>query len=555
MRLFFCLVTPITYPSCQPRYFRDMKLPLLSLVALLSAHIAFAQPFNYEIHLEPVSIDNLDGTHSYAFGQHNGKWLIIGGRKDGLHARQPFNAFPEALNNKEMMVVDPISKQVWSANMTELNQSISEQLQSTNMCFHQIEDTLYIAGGYAYSASQADHITFPYLTTIIVSQTIDAVIHNQSKTSFIKQNEDVRMAVTGGHLAEMDNELVLVGGHKFDGRYNPMGHNTYVQTYTNAVRSFMVNNSNNNPVIHSFSEIIDGVNLHRRDYNLIPQIFPDGAKGYTISSGVFQVNVDLPYLYPVDISPNGINARTSFNQYLSNYHSASATLYDTVNQINHSLFFGGMSQYYYANGTLMQDDQVPFVKTISRVSRDATDQLTEYNLPIEMPNLQGAGSEFIPVESLLMNDHDIIPIGETSDDSIMIGYIYGGIKSSSTNPFSNNTTAQTSADESVFEVWLIPTNTLGDQQVNGRHGFNTELFPNPSDGKVNVRITSPASGKGAILVMDAQGRIIHDLVINVIHKGENEVQLFEAGALSKGVYYLSFSLDDKYFDQSSLIIE
>ena len=532
-----------------------MKLPLLSIVVLLTAHIAFTQPFNYEVHLEPVSIDNLDGTHSYAFGQHNGKWLIIGGRKDGIHARQPFNAFPATFNNTEIMVADPESKEVWTNDLNELGQNLQEQLQSTNMSFHQIEDTLYIAGGYAYSTSQADHITFPYLTTIIVSQTIDAVINNQSKVNFIKQTQDTRMAVTGGHLAEMDNQLILVGGHKFDGRYNPMGHNTYVQTYTNAVRYFEVNNSSNAPVIHSYSQTIDGVNLHRRDYNLIPQIFTDGSKGHTISSGVFQVNADLPYLYPVDISPNGITAQTSFNQYLSNYHSASATLYDTVNQANHSLFFGGMSQYYYDNETLMQDDQVPFVKTMSRVSRDANNQLTEYNLPIEMPNLQGAGSEFIPVESLLMNDHDIIAIGETSDDSIMIGYIYGGIKSTSTNPFTNNVTSQTSADQSVFKVWLIPTNTVGALPINGRHGFNAELYPNPSNGVVSVRINAPSSGEGAILVMDTQGRIVQDLVINVINKGQNELQLFEPGVLSKGIYHISFSLDNKYFDQRTLVIE
>jgi len=532
-----------------------MKPQLINLVAIMWANISLAQPFNFEVHIEPVSIENLNGTHSYAFAQQNDKWLIIGGRKDGIHARQPFNAFPESDNNTEMMVIDPNSNQVWYANMSELNPSIKEQLQSTNMCFHQIEDTLYIAGGYAYSASQTDHITFPYLTTVIVSQTIDAIISNQTKASYIKQIEDVRMAVTGGHLAEMDNDLILVGGHKFDGRYNPMGHNTYVQSYTNSIRSFKVNNSSTSPIIHSYSEIVDGVNLHRRDYNLIPQVFPDGSRGYTISSGVFQVNVDLPYLYPVDITSSGITAQTSFNQYLSNYHSASATLYDTVNHANHSLFFGGMSQYHYDNEVLIQDDQVPFVKTISRVSRNSSNQLTEYNLPIEMPNLQGAGSEFIPVESLLMSDHEVIAIGETIDDSLMIGYIYGGIKSSSTNPFSNNTTSQTSADESMFKVWLIPTNTNGNQPINGRHGFSAELFPNPSSGKVSVHITSPLAGKGAILVMDAQGRIVRDLVINVINKGDNRVQLFEAGDLSTGVYHVSFSLDDKYFDQSSLIVE
>ena len=105
-----------------------MKLSLISTILLLITEITFAQPFNYEVQLEAISIENLDGTHSYAFGQNNGKWLIVGGRKDGLHARQPFNAFPATFNNTEMMVVDPESKEVWTNNLNELGQNLQEQL-------------------------------------------------------------------------------------------------------------------------------------------------------------------------------------------------------------------------------------------------------------------------------------------------------------------------------------------------------------------------------------------------------------------------------------------
>lgn len=49
--------------------------------------------FPFDVVLTPINVTGLPGLHSYAFAQHNGKWLIIGGRKDGIHARQPFNAF------------------------------------------------------------------------------------------------------------------------------------------------------------------------------------------------------------------------------------------------------------------------------------------------------------------------------------------------------------------------------------------------------------------------------------------------------------------------------
>ena len=68
--------------------------------------------FEYKVSLKPISLNNLPGLHSFAFGQHEGKWLIIGGREDGLHARQPFASFPESENNTNMYVVDKNTKSV-----------------------------------------------------------------------------------------------------------------------------------------------------------------------------------------------------------------------------------------------------------------------------------------------------------------------------------------------------------------------------------------------------------------------------------------------------------
>lgn len=335
------------------------------------------------------------GQHSFAYAQHDGKWLILGGRLDGIHARQPFNAFPENQNNKEAFVIDYENHTFWSVNLDVLPVSIFEQMQSTNMNFYQVEDTLYFIGGYAYSNTEQDHITFPSMTTIIVSEVINAIMNAGDITPFFKQIDDDIFALTGGQMGKMDGKLMIIGGHRFDGRYNPMGHATYVQSYSNAIRTFEVNNAGTQLSFSNYSEVIDPVHLRRRDYNLLPQIFEDATMGYTISSGVFQETIDLPFLYPVDIKPSGHTPSTSFNQYLSNYHGSKVAIHDAVNNQTHNLFFGGMSQYYYDNGTLVQDDQVPFVKTISRLSRYSDGSLQEFVLPVEMPALKGASSEFI----------------------------------------------------------------------------------------------------------------------------------------------------------------
>ena len=89
-----------------------MKFTLIFLGAVLLTVNSFGQQaFNFSVELEPVVISDLPGLHSYALAQHEGKWLIIGGRKDGMHARQPFTSFPTAQNNIDIYVIDINSHQ------------------------------------------------------------------------------------------------------------------------------------------------------------------------------------------------------------------------------------------------------------------------------------------------------------------------------------------------------------------------------------------------------------------------------------------------------------
>lgn len=151
---------------------------ILTLLSIFLSPFGFSQSFNYTTLLTPVQIQGFPGLHSYAYAQHNGKWLIIGGRKEGIHARQPFASFPATKNNTDIYVVDIISRQFWQAPLENLPATLKEQLSSTNINFYQQDDTLYLVGGYGYSASAADHITFPNLTTLIVSKVINEVIPN-----------------------------------------------------------------------------------------------------------------------------------------------------------------------------------------------------------------------------------------------------------------------------------------------------------------------------------------------------------------------------------------
>ena len=96
----------------------------------LFATRSFAQTgnFPFEVLLKADSVSGFNGLHSFAWGQTNGKVLLVGGRPDGIHARQPFNAFPASQNNQQLQVLDLTTKQSWSRSLAELSITLQEQL-------------------------------------------------------------------------------------------------------------------------------------------------------------------------------------------------------------------------------------------------------------------------------------------------------------------------------------------------------------------------------------------------------------------------------------------
>jgi hypothetical protein len=412
----------------------------------------FSQTAPFNVYIEPMNISGLGGLQAYAFGQHNGKWLVFGGRLDGLHRRQPFASFDVAGNNNQLIVIDPVTQQKWSAPLTSLSVGLQEQLSSTNMEFHQVGNYLYVIGGYGYNNASAARKTFDNLTAIDVPSVINAIIGATPLSSFFRQISDPQFAVTGGHLKKINNTFYLIGGNKFDGNYNPMGHATYTQVYTDAIRKFNIADNGKTLVVTHLPTITDAANLHRRDYNAVPQILPNGAEGITAFSGVFQPTVDLPFLNCVNIDSITYSVNNTFQQYYNHYHCAVLPLYSAINNEMNNVFFGGIAQFYDNSGVLVQDNNVPFVNTIARVTRNSVGTMAEYKLPVEMPALLGAGAEFIPNQRVPHFSNEVMKLDDFTADSTLVGYIYGGISSTAANIFFTNTGTQSSASSQIFKV-------------------------------------------------------------------------------------------------------
>lgn len=409
----------------------------LSVLALILVITGEAQtPF--QIKLEPILIKNFNGIQSYSWASIGDKILIIGGRTDGLHKKQPFASFRPEYNNTNLIVLDIANEKIWEKSVLELPATIADQLQSSNMEFFQVDNQLLLVGGYGYSTIKKDHITYPFLINIQVKELINAIVQHENILPHIQQLPDERMAVTGGHLGWLDNSFLLVGGQRFDGRYNPHGPDHgpgFKQVYTNEIRKFTLGSVDGKLRIEKYNSKYDSLLLHRRDYNLLPQFDQNGKEIYTIFSGVFQYDKDVPFTTLVDITAKNHQEVPAFNQEFCHYHTASLPIYSKAKNSMYSIFFGGIGQTYLDSaGNKVNDDNVPFVKTISVIER-TKGSTREITLPESMPGFFGAAAEFVPVNESNYSENRILILDRLDDKPTTVGYIIGGIDSRAQNVF------------------------------------------------------------------------------------------------------------------------
>jgi hypothetical protein len=435
-----------------------MRTILAAIVVLIAITPSFTQnsaPFT--VSLEPMIPEGFTGLQSYVWAKSGNKILLIGGRTDGLHRRQPFASFNKKYNNTDLIVLDVKTEKVWKKPVTGLPAALAAQLQSSNTEFYQQQNDLIIIGGYGYSETKRDHITHPSILKIKVKEMIDRIINNKDITPSITQLTDERMAVTGGRLNKLDNIFYLVGGQRFDGRYNPHGPDHgpgFLQEYTNQIRKFSITEKDGKIILENYIAITDTALLHRRDYNLLNQYDENGREMLTIYSGVFQYDKDLPYTTLVDITPNNHHEVENFNQQFCHYHSATLPVYNKSKKTLYTIFFGGIAQNYVDEyGVVKTDNDVPFVKHISVVERNASG-IKEYLLPGHLSGYFGAAAEFIPADETLFSNNGILQLDKTGTKALLAGYIIGGIDSRAPNVFWSNEAEPSRASPVIWKVYL-----------------------------------------------------------------------------------------------------
>lgn len=448
----------------------------LSLAANQTATVTPLSPASglpYRVELRPYDFGSatLPTLHSYAAAEYDGKWVLMAGRTNGLHdfSSNPTNNFPAEFQNRDVWVIDPVSKESWRRSLDDASSGLTEDeilsLTPTNNQFYQKGDRLYMTGGYGVK-SGGGFGTFDSLSAIDLPGMIDWVVNGtDSAASNIRQIQSDSFRVTGGDMYEIDGRTHVVFGQDFQGGYNP-GKNG---TYTKQVRSFDIVDDGTQLSISNEVSTVPEDEYRRRDLNIVPVLRPDGNSGLkeelVVLSGVFTESFGA-WTVPVEIDSTGQTSMAdptlpeTFKQGFNGYHSAKLGFYSEADDSMHQLMFGGISLQYLdeSTGQVETDEALPFVNDITSISIDSSGIYSQFHLGhfpelFDQENKRlrfGANAEFFLADGIPTFGNGVIKYDELSGET-SLGLIFGGIV---TNGPHTRQGANSSGSNMLFEVVL-----------------------------------------------------------------------------------------------------
>ncbi len=461
---------------------------------------------------DTFSIPGWPHIHSFSFATKGDKVLMVGGRKDGIHDKE--SGFDFTRSNTSMYLWDTKSQSILEYSIRSLPDTLISYLSSANTCFTQDENFLYILGGYGQGIDSIYH-TYPVFIRIHLQNCIEAIQQSGDVLSSIEILQDPYFAVAGGQLRIKDRLFYLVGGHHFKGAYSSNS-SKVDQVYTDAVRIFKVSKDSNSLQFEKVHEIKDDYNFHRRDFNLNPLIDEFGKLVFMVYSGVFQYNVNRPFLNLALVDGLQFREVLDFDQKFAAYNCSRLGFYEAKRNRMHQLFLGGMAEYYLdSTGMLVQDTYVPFVKTLSCVSRNESGHFEEYALRDQLPGYYGSNAEiFLNPETPLFKE-DIIDWDALQGDTCFIGYLFGGIYNAGTdrNPWLNNLARTTVANPHVIKIQYLKNQSTGSEVFqNKKDTAAIQLYPNPAYGKTQLSFSGvPEHARVHLWIQNQNGDIIQEL--------------------------------------------
>jgi hypothetical protein len=112
------------------------------------------------------------------------------------------------------------------------------------------------------------------------------------------------------------------------------------------------------------------------------------------------------------------------------------------------------------------------------------------------------------------------------------------------NPFTQNNTAQTSANAIFYEVWLKQSNTGSIEVLQQNAAIQVSIFPNPVSTQLNLDFNLAQKANVELFVLDQQGKLVHEVYYEKVKSAKKVIDIKNLG-LAAGTYTLQFILDDQ----------
>ncbi|NVJ85448.1 MAG: hypothetical protein HWE15_04040 [Algoriphagus sp.] len=400
------------------------------------------------------------------------QWVLFGGRKSGLHnmAKDP-PAFPNLMANDSIWVVDFANKKSIGVPIPE---PYFHQLSGSSMLHYQEGETLYASGGYTNDGTDSvSNWTSDYFFEINVPNLIQYVLSGGTSPAldqiFTKVIQDPFLQVTGGEMMVANGNFYLVGGQNYKGSYLPGN----TGEYTSALRKFRLVQEGSDWAITDTLSVIDSKKLHRRDYTLAEVITPGpDSLGAVIYGGVFN-KYGLGYPSPVYLNDLGsgdpeVTLDTVTSQKVNFYSAAQvdAVMAFGDYRVSRVSILGGITYMVYdaESGKLVVPDTIPLpfsnlISTYYTNGEDETIELVQTPPQAQMPGYLGANAVFFPLPELLYGEAaSIIDLNKVFSGEqtgpVLVGYMYGGIKSPVPNPMSGMQNYNTSVNSKLYGVYM-----------------------------------------------------------------------------------------------------
>lgn len=406
--------------------------------------------FTYEV-VESENFPGLPALQSFAFGETDSCWLLLGGRTNGFHGFGAQQNFPVRKANLYAYAYNTYTHKLDSLPVDSLAEPLKWQYRATNMQHVQVGDNLYVCGGYGAQIMGNDtaYVTNDVFSRINVPQMVQAIRSGNigSFRQSVVYDQNPIVSSTGGELFKLtDGQFFLVLGHNFTGKYSD---STAQQVYLDSVRVFTVTETptsvsiNNNSIRYISDNLPDNTTqFRRRDLVVAPYLYEQGSKvGVGIYGGVFTYtagspsgNAGNPFRWPIYVPSDAgesFSIDQSFRQLSNVYSAPNLALYSKANDRMYTSIFGGLGDTAVING-----DSAAFTKVISTIVRNYGNNTTSmrYN-PDTLPDYVGSEGLFVMARNLPLytNNGNVKVVNlDSLSGRTLVGHIYGGILSDST---------------------------------------------------------------------------------------------------------------------------